>query len=85
MEEPLVDHSTVHVTGNPGKRSSTDQPLTEHDVAERIGKAMLRLTRILQEVSQMSPTMQRDVRHSRYWPTGLDEILMEELQRWHKY
>ena len=50
---------------NPGKRLSTDDPLTEHDVAERLSAAMLRVYRILSDVVA-DPTLHFHVKHSRY-------------------
>jgi len=48
-----------------GKRSGTDQPLTEHDVAERFSNALLRVWRIASEL-QEDPEMWEQVKHSRY-------------------
>lgn len=49
-----------------GKRPSVDEPLTEHDVAERLDKACLRVWNILISVEQMGPEMVKAVRASRY-------------------
>lgn len=48
-----------------GKRLSPDEPLTEHDVAERLSKALERVYRILADVEQ-DPRLHRAVLRSRY-------------------
>lgn len=63
-----------------GKRTSTEQPLTEHDVAERLGKSLLRTLRIMQEARSLG--LMPGVQSSRYYPTGLPEMLAEELREW---
>lgn len=62
-----------------GKRLSTQDPLTEHDVAERIDKAGLRLLRILLDVRQLG--VMEEVRSSRYF-TNVLSLLAEELDEW---
>lgn len=56
-----------------GKRLSTDEPLTEHDVADRLDKAALRLWRILLDVEQLGPETERRVRASRYLTNATSE------------
>lgn len=63
-----------------GKRLSTDDPLTEHDVADRLDKAMLRVWRILLDVRQ-DPVLYEAVRQSRYRTNVMHE-LMKELDVW---
>ncbi len=62
-----------------GKRLSTEDPLTEHDVAERLDKAALRTYRILFEVREMG--LQDQVKSSRYL-TNIINALAAELQAW---
>lgn len=64
-----------------GKRCSTAEPLTEHDVADRLDKAALRLLRILMDTRQAEGDLYADVRRSRYLTNGLD-LLIEELGHW---
>lgn len=64
-----------------GKRLSTDEPLTEHDVAERLDRAALRLVRIMMDVRQ-TPGLFEAVKGSRYLTCGLLEGLAAELQAW---
>ena len=66
--------------GNPGKRTSTDDPLTEHDVAERLDHAALRTLRILMETRQQG--LMPAVSSSRYLGSGLLDMLAAELQEW---
>lgn len=68
------------VVGPPGKRTSTDEPLTPHDVAQRLDRAALRVLRIMMEVRQ-TPGLQEAVLASRYHTNVMDE-LAAELQRW---
>lgn len=62
-----------------GKRTSTADPLTEHDVADRIDKAGLRLLRILIEIREME--MVEEVKTSRYFTNALP-ALAAEMQTW---
>jgi hypothetical protein len=62
-----------------GKRLSTADPLTEHDVADRIDRAALRLARILADIRQQGGM--EAVQHSRYL-TNAANILAAELQAW---
>jgi hypothetical protein len=62
-----------------GKRTSTDQPLTEHDVAERLDKAMLRVTQIMMEVDGFG--VRADVRSSSY-STNIGDLLAAKLDEW---
>lgn len=57
-----------------GKRLSTDEPLTEHDVAERLSKALLRVWRIAEEVTA-DPMLHRAVLSSRYLAVSLPNVL----------
>lgn len=61
-----------------GKRLRTSQPLTEHDVAERLDHAALRLLRIMYDLRVNSPELVGPVRASRYW-TGAVNALAYEL------
>jgi hypothetical protein len=63
-----------------GKRLSTSEPLTEHDVAERLDKAAFRVLRILMDVRQ-TPGLLEGVKHSRY-TTNVLNLLAAELQEW---
>lgn len=63
-----------------GKRLSTDEPLTEHDIAERLDKAALRVWQIMLDARQIEGLMEQ-VKHSRYCTNVLGE-LVEELRRW---
>lgn len=63
-----------------GKRLSTSEPLTEHDVAERLDHAALRLLRIMYDLRENSPELVGPVRASRYW-TGAVNALAYELAR----
>ncbi len=65
-----------------GKRLSASEPLTEHDVAERLSRAADRLLRILMDVRQAEGDLFEDVKRSRYLPGGLLEGLAAELQAW---
>ena len=49
-----------------GKRMSTTEPLTDHDVADRPDKTRLRLWPILPDLWQMGPEFKEAVRTSRY-------------------
>jgi hypothetical protein len=63
----------------PGKRLRTSDPLTEHDVAERIDKAAVRTVRILMDIRQAG--MMEQVKHSRYLTNSLN-MLAAELNLW---
>lgn len=63
-----------------GKRLSVAEPLTEHDVADRLDKTALRLLRILMDVRQ-TPGLQEAVKHSRYL-TNIPDALAAELAAW---
>lgn len=67
------------MTSAVGKRTSTDQPLTEHDVAERLDKAAMRVLKILVEVREMD--ILPLVKSSRYLTNSLN-ALAAELQAW---
>ena len=62
-----------------GKRLSLDEPLTEHDVAERLNRAALRVVRIMTDARQQG--YMEPVKHSRYL-TNILSMLMAELQLW---
>jgi hypothetical protein len=62
-----------------GKRTSTDQPLTEHDVAERLDRAALRLLRLLIEIRNLGIVEQ--VKGSRYHTNALD-LVEKEIATW---
>lgn len=65
-----------------GKRLSTDEPLTEHDVADRIDKAADRLLRIFWDVRQIGGDLAPSVVRSRYLTSGCLDELAAELRRW---
>jgi hypothetical protein len=73
-DEPLTGSS-------PGKRSRTDEPLTEHDVAERLDRAVMRVVRIMMDVRQLGPDMVDLVKRSRYTTNAL-LLLADELAEW---
>jgi hypothetical protein len=62
-----------------GKRHSTEDPLTEHDVAERLDKAALRTLRILMDARQMG--IMEQVKVSRYLTNSVN-ALAAELETW---
>lgn len=62
-----------------GKRLATDEPLTEHDVAERLDKASVRVLSILMDARQLG--LMESVRTSRYLTNSLT-LLAEELALW---
>lgn len=67
------------LSGSPGKRLRTSDPLTEHDVAERLDRAAYRVARIMLDA-------RRDgymdlVKHSRYL-TGALQLVAAELALW---
>lgn len=62
-----------------GKRLSTKDPLTVHDVAERLDKAMLRTVSILLEARSLG--LMEGVLASRYH-TNVATMLAEELAMW---
>lgn len=63
-----------------GKRSSPDEPLTEHDVAERLDRAAIRVLSIMMDVRQ-TEGLYESVKASRYLTNSLD-LLAEELRLW---
>ena len=63
-----------------GKRLSTDEPLTEHDVAERLTSALLRVTRILEDIVA-DPSLHQAVQGSRYLPGGVVAMTQDALDR----
>lgn len=63
-----------------GKRLSADEPLTEHDLAERLSKSIQRTWTILLQVREMG--MMDDVKASHHMVGGGIEGLSEELDRW---
>lgn len=66
---------------NAGKRRSVDEPLTEHDVADRLDRAAVRTLRILMDVRQQPGDLYEQVRASRYLTNSLS-ALMAELALW---
>jgi hypothetical protein len=62
-----------------GKRLSTDEPLTEHDLAERLDRAALRVWRILQAAEDLG--LQDQVRSSRYLSNSV-MALRAKLEAW---
>jgi hypothetical protein len=62
-----------------GKRLRASDPLTEHDVAERLDKAALRVLRIMSDARQQG--YMEAVRHSRYL-TNVLGMLAAELVLW---
>lgn len=80
-EHPAAEGSEFDwpLSGSPGKRLRTGDPLTEHDVAERIDRAALRLARIMGDIRQQGGM--EPVKHSRYLAGALP-ILAAELQLW---
>jgi hypothetical protein len=62
-----------------GKRLSTDRPLTEHDVAERLDRAALRVLHILVDARQLG--LMEEVKQSRYHTNSLN-ALAAELGTW---
>jgi hypothetical protein len=61
------------------KRHSTAEPLTEHDVAERLDRAALRVLRIMIDAENLG--IVTEVQHSRYLTNALS-WLAGELGRW---
>jgi hypothetical protein len=64
-----------------GKRRTTSDPLTEHDVAERLDRAATRTLRILYDIRQLGQMDMDAVKHSRYLTNSL-AALAAELQAW---
>jgi hypothetical protein len=62
-----------------GKRTGTDQPLTEHDVADRLDKAAVRVLTILMQTRELG--LMADVKQSRYLTNALN-ALAAELVSW---
>jgi hypothetical protein len=67
------------LSGSPGKRLRASDPLTEHDVAERLDKAALRALRIMSDARQQG--YMDAVKHSRYL-TNVLGMLAAELGLW---
>lgn len=63
-----------------GKRLSTDEPLTEHDIAARLDRAVERVWRIMLDARQIGLAQQ--VKHSRYLTYPTLGILRAELDAW---
>lgn len=63
-----------------GKRHSTSEPLTEHDVAERLTRSMLRTLNLLEETRQLN--LMEEVQSSRYFHPELIPYLEKELEAW---
>jgi hypothetical protein len=74
-----ADRKEVRLTGNPGKRLSTADPLTEHDVAERLDNAAMRVVRIMLDARQTG--LAGPVKRSRYLTNSLS-MLAAELEAW---
>lgn len=65
------------------KRRSTDEPLTEHDLAERLDHAALRVWRILYDIREnLGKDMVTEVKRSRYHTNVLDG-LRKEIDLWY--
>lgn len=62
-----------------GKRTNGDQPLTEHDIAERLDHAAMRCLTILMLARDFG--MIEEVKSSRYLTNSLNGLLAE-LQEW---
>lgn len=66
-----------------GKRRDPSQPLTEHDVAERLDRAALRLLRIMWDVRVNHPELLGPVRSSRYFTNAAAALAYElGLDEW---
>jgi hypothetical protein len=78
-EVPADGEEELRLTGSSGKRLRTSDPLTEHDVADRLDKAALRAVRIMTDARQQGYA--GAVKHSRYL-TNVLGILAAELQLW---
>jgi hypothetical protein len=63
-----------------GKRRSASEPLTEHDVAERLKLAAMRVVSILADARQ-TPGLAEQVAGSRYLSNSL-QVLRAELDLW---
>lgn len=77
--EDEAETSGWPLSGSPGKRLHASDPLTEHDVAERLDKAALRVVRIMSDARQQG--YMDAVKHSRYL-TGALNLLAAELDLW---
>lgn len=67
-----------------GKRLSTDEPLTEHDVAARLDAALMRVWRIAHDARvNQGPEFYEAVRNSRYLTNAITEV-ERELAYWHE-
>lgn len=60
-----------------GKRASAGDPLTEHDIADRLDKAALRLLRIMYDLRVNHPELVAPVRTSRYWTNAVSALAHE--------
>lgn len=63
-----------------GKRYSTDEPLTEHDIAARLDRAVERVWRIMWGARRIGLAQQ--ITHSRYLTHPTLGILRAELDAW---
>lgn len=63
-----------------GKRFSTSEPLTEHDVAERLSRSILRTLTILTQTRELG--MMKEVKSSRYMVGGGLDLLAKEIEEW---
>lgn len=63
-----------------GKRYSTDEPLTEHDIAARLDRAVERVWRIMLDARQIGLAQQ--IMHSRFLTYPTLGILRAELDAW---
>ncbi len=62
-----------------GKRLGVDDPLTEHDVADRLNRATLRVLRILMDARDLG--LAESVKGSRFHTNSLN-ALRSELDAW---
>lgn len=74
---PCTDDRADSMTA--GKRLSTDEPLTEHDFAERLDKAALRLMRIMWDARRLE--LMEPIKSSRYL-TNIVYALRAEMDLW---
>lgn len=63
-----------------GKRYDTSEPLTEHDIAARLDKAVERVVRIMWDARQLGLALQ--IHHSRYLTHDALGMLRAELDAW---
>jgi hypothetical protein len=66
--------------GSSGKRHTSQDPLTEHDIAERISRAAARYIGLLMEAENLG--MKDLVRHSRYIDVSTFKMVQEETAKW---